>query len=46
MSRKERENMIQFLTKIEGMQERKLMLMTDADVEHIYTRMYSMHDHN
>ncbi|KMJ55585.1 BH0509 family protein [Alkalihalophilus sp. As8PL] len=46
MSRKERENMIQFLTTVEGMHERKLMLMTDADIEHIYTRVYSMHERN
>ncbi|ADC49877.1 MULTISPECIES: BH0509 family protein [Alkalihalophilus] len=44
MSRQERENMIQFLTKVEGMTERKLMVMTDADIEHIYTRAYTMQE--
>ncbi|ARK28599.1 BH0509 family protein [Halalkalibacter krulwichiae] len=44
MSRRERENMIQFLTKVQGLTEEKLMLMTDEDVEHLYTRAYSMHE--
>ncbi|WP_034746068.1 BH0509 family protein [Halalkalibacter wakoensis] len=42
MSRQERENMIQFLTKMEGMTEGKLMMLTDEDVEHLYTRAYTM----
>ena len=46
MSRRERENMIQFLTKVEGLTEGKLMLMTDEDVEHLYTRAYSLHEKN
>ncbi|MFC0560475.1 BH0509 family protein [Halalkalibacter alkalisediminis] len=46
MSRQERENMIQFLTKVQGLTEGKLMLMTDEDVEHLYTRAYSLHEKN
>ncbi len=44
MSRQERENMIHFLTRIQGMAETQLMMMTDEDVEHLYTRAYSMHE--
>lgn len=44
MSRQERENMVQFLTKVEGLTESKLMMLTDEDVEHLYTRAYSLHE--
>ncbi|MDT8862697.1 BH0509 family protein [Alkalihalobacillus sp. MEB130] len=44
MSRQERENMIQFLSKVQGMKEGKLMLMTDEDVEHLYTRAYLLYE--
>ncbi|WP_227939781.1 BH0509 family protein [Alkalihalobacillus deserti] len=46
MSRQERENMIQFLTKVKDLAEGKLMMMTDEDVEHLYTRAYSLHEKN
>ncbi|WP_096202030.1 BH0509 family protein [Bacillus sp. FJAT-45350] len=44
MSRQERENMIDFIAKVKGFGERKLMLMTDADIEYIYTRVYDQHE--
>ncbi|MCL7749648.1 BH0509 family protein [Halalkalibacter alkaliphilus] len=44
MSRQERENMIQFLNKVQGLTERKLMMMTDEDIEHLYTRAYLLHE--
>ncbi|TWI54049.1 BH0509 family protein [Halalkalibacter nanhaiisediminis] len=44
MSRRERENMIHYLTMVQGMTERHLMMMTDEDIEHLYTRTYSMYE--
>ncbi|WP_035667128.1 BH0509 family protein [Halalkalibacter akibai] len=46
MSRQERENMITFLTKVQGFTEGKLMMMTDADIEHLYTRAYILQEKN
>ncbi|WP_100400705.1 BH0509 family protein [Bacillus sp. FJAT-44742] len=44
MSRKERKNMISFISRIRGMEESKLSIMTDDEVEHIYERTYYSHE--
>ncbi len=44
MSRKERENMIEFISKMKGIEERKLMIMTDEEVEYIYHRLYQVYE--
>ncbi|PSL42447.1 hypothetical protein B0H94_11551 [Salsuginibacillus halophilus] len=45
MNRRERENMITFISRMRGLQEQKLMVMTDAEVEHIYEATYREHEH-
>jgi hypothetical protein len=44
MKRMERENMIQFLSQVNGMASEKLMIMTDEDLDHTYTRTYDMYE--
>jgi len=44
MQRQERENMIKFLSRVREMSFEKLMVLTDADVEHLYTRAYNDHE--
>jgi len=44
MNRQERENMIKFLSKIREMSFEKLMVLTDADLDHVYSRAYSTHE--
>ncbi|MDY7221007.1 BH0509 family protein [Halalkalibacterium halodurans] len=44
MSRQERENMIEFLTQRKDFSTEKLMVMTDAEIEHLYERAYSHHE--
>ncbi|WP_243291627.1 BH0509 family protein [Bacillus sp. FJAT-47783] len=40
MSRQERKNMIQFITKMKDIDQESIMYMTDADIEHIYSMTY------
>ncbi|SES31995.1 BH0509 family protein [Salisediminibacterium halotolerans] len=40
MRRQERENMIHYLMEMRKVSQERLMLMTDEDVEHLYTRQY------
>lgn len=44
MKRQERENMIEFLSNVREMSMERLMVLTDEDVEHIYSRAYSAHE--
>lgn len=44
MHRQERENMIKFLSRVREMSFEKLMVLTDSDVEHLYTRAYNNHE--
>ncbi|WP_147802465.1 BH0509 family protein [Alkalicoccus halolimnae] len=44
MKRMERENMIQFLTRVNGITSEKLMIMTDEDLDHTYTRTYNTYE--
>ncbi|WP_017729360.1 BH0509 family protein [Halalkalibacterium ligniniphilum] len=44
MRRQERENMVKFLIQMKGFTHQTLMVMTDEDVEHLYTRAYSFHE--
>ncbi|RKL67708.1 transporter [Salipaludibacillus neizhouensis] len=44
MQRQERENMIKFLSSVRVISMEKLMVLTDEDVEHLYTRAYSTHE--
>lgn len=44
MSRKQRENMMDYLKKVKGLTDSKLMYMTDEDIEHIYDRTYADHE--
>lgn len=40
MSRQERRNMIEFITKIREFKKENLMYMTDEEIEHIYNSTY------
>ncbi|NSL52743.1 BH0509 family protein [Calidifontibacillus erzurumensis] len=40
MSRQERKNMIEFITKNREFNSEKLMYMTDDEIEHIYKNIY------
>lgn len=40
MKRRERENMIHFLMKVRNTSQERLMVMTDEDIEYLYTREY------
>lgn len=44
MLRQERENMVHFLSTVKEMSFEKLMMLTDEDLEHLYTRFYSDHE--
>ncbi|WP_252311167.1 BH0509 family protein [Sinobaca sp. H24] len=44
MKRRERQNMIQFISKIRGTEETQFFQMTDEDVEHIYDQTYFQHE--
>ncbi|PYZ93464.1 transporter [Salipaludibacillus keqinensis] len=44
MKRQERENMIKFLSRVREMSMERLMVLTDEDVEHLYTRAYTDHE--
>lgn len=40
MSREERKNMIEFITKLRGFNQEQLVYMTDEEIEHIYNQTY------
>lgn len=40
MSRQERKNMIEFITKMREFETNNIMYMTDEDIEHIYNSTY------
>ncbi|OEH91331.1 BH0509 family protein [Bacillus solimangrovi] len=40
MSRQERKNMIEFISKMRGTDHDNLLYMTDAEIEHIYNQTY------
>lgn len=40
MSRQERKNMIEFITKNRNFENENLMYMTDDEIEHIYNSTY------
>nr|WP_040607039.1 BH0509 family protein [Salsuginibacillus kocurii] len=44
MERRERENMVRFIANVRGISEKRLMMMTDAEVEHIYETVYAKHE--
>ncbi|WP_280768063.1 BH0509 family protein [Salipaludibacillus daqingensis] len=44
MNRQERENMIKFLSNVREMSFEKLMVLTDADLDYLYTRAYNTHE--
>ncbi|MFB5663956.1 BH0509 family protein [Alteribacillus sp. HJP-4] len=44
MKRRERQNMITFLTKVRGMEDQQFTMMTDEDVEHLYDQTYFQHE--
>lgn len=44
MCRQERENMINFITKIKEFDTNNLIIMTDEEVEHIYNTVYYHHE--
>ncbi|MCE7794830.1 BH0509 family protein [Salipaludibacillus sp. CUR1] len=44
MLRQERENMIKFLSRVKEMSNDKLMVLTDEDLEHLYSRTYTTHE--
>jgi hypothetical protein len=44
MSREERKNMIEFITKMRGLNKEQLLYMTDAEIEHIYNQTYYHHE--
>ncbi|ASA97998.1 MULTISPECIES: BH0509 family protein [Anoxybacillus] len=40
MSREERKNMIEFITKLRSFNQEQLVYMTDEEIEHIYNQTY------
>lgn len=40
MSREERKNMIEFITKLRSLNQEQLIYMTDAEIEHIDNQTY------
>ncbi len=44
MSRQERKNMVEFISKVRELDRETLMYMTDADIEHIYNAVYYHHE--
>jgi hypothetical protein len=41
MNRQERKNMIEFIERMKGIDKNSLLYMTDADIEHIYSTVYT-----
>ncbi|MFB4165164.1 BH0509 family protein [Alteribacillus sp. JSM 102045] len=44
MKRRERKNMVAFISKVKGTEEKHLSTMTDEDIEHIYEQTYLAHE--
>ncbi|WP_158738583.1 BH0509 family protein [Alteribacillus sp. YIM 98480] len=44
MKRRERKNMVSFISKVKGTEEKYLSAMTDEDIEHIYEQTYLKHE--
>jgi hypothetical protein len=41
MNRQERKNMIDFIERMKEIDKNSLLYMTDADIEHIYSMVYT-----